>query len=337
MQKLFIALFILAITFQCNASEVKMSKENVYKNQPGPYTVKSVLYDWNDTQRERKIPVKIYYPESESQKFPVIIFSHGLGGSRQGYTYLGNHWASHGYICIHLQHLGSDDSVWLNKSPAEIMPAMRKAVADLNNSLNRIYDVHFTLDKIEFLNKEDGLFKGKFDLEHIGMAGHSFGAFTTLAVIGEGYPRWDGSYHRFDDSRIKAAISMSATPSRHREKLKQVYSGIDIPCFHMTGTLDDSLVADTKASERRLIYDNIDRADNYLLTFEGGDHMVFAGRDVPGRDGSKDPVFHLLIQMSTTAFWDAYLRADQTALQWLTAGQFKQVLGENGVFEQKSE
>ena len=307
-----------------------------YSNQPGPYQVETVLFQWQDIKRNREIPVKIYYPVVDKGAFPVIIFSHGLGGSRQGYAYLGNHWASHGYVSIHLQHIGSDDAVWKDKVPADIMPAMRKAVADLGNSFNRISDIHFTLDKIEALNKEDTPFNGRLDIEHIGMAGHSFGAFTTLAAIGEGFSGWGGRCQRFDDSRIKAAIAMSATPSRHRDKLAEVYSGIDIPCFHMTGTLDDSLVASTKAAERRLIYDNIDRPDQYLLTFEGGDHMVFSGRKaIPDRDASKDPLFHSLIQMSTIAFWDAYLRDDQKALQWLTEGGFTASLGKDGVFEQK--
>ena len=39
----------------------------------------------------------------------MIVFSHGLGGTRDGYEYLGRHWASYGYVSVHLQHKGSDD------------------------------------------------------------------------------------------------------------------------------------------------------------------------------------------------------------------------------------
>ena len=34
--------------------------------------------------------------------------SHGLGGSHEGYAYLGRHLASHGYVVVHVTHLGSD-------------------------------------------------------------------------------------------------------------------------------------------------------------------------------------------------------------------------------------
>jgi len=39
----------------------------------------------HDATRNRDVPVRIYVPENHSQPSPVIIFSHGLGGSREGY------------------------------------------------------------------------------------------------------------------------------------------------------------------------------------------------------------------------------------------------------------
>ena len=49
-------------------------------------------------------------PATNAAPCPVIIFSHGLGGSRDGYEYLGRHWASHGYVSVHSTHIGSDTS-----------------------------------------------------------------------------------------------------------------------------------------------------------------------------------------------------------------------------------
>src|ERR1700744_4715141 len=73
-----------------------------------------VRYDWFDARRQRAVPVKIYYPRTGAGPFPVIIFSHGLGGSREGYEYLGQYWAAHGYVSVHVQHPGSDDGLWRN-------------------------------------------------------------------------------------------------------------------------------------------------------------------------------------------------------------------------------
>src|ERR1043166_7563974 len=74
--------------------------------------VATAKFDWLDTKRERTVPVKIYYPSTGNGPFPIIIFSHGLGGSRDGYEYLGRYWTSHGYVSVHVQHIGSDDAVW---------------------------------------------------------------------------------------------------------------------------------------------------------------------------------------------------------------------------------
>ena len=71
-----------------------------YRKPAGPAAVETVAYDWHDAKRDRRVPVKIYYPKTGNGPFPVIIFSHGLGGSREGYEYLGRHWASWGYVSV---------------------------------------------------------------------------------------------------------------------------------------------------------------------------------------------------------------------------------------------
>src|SRR6185295_15877755 len=107
-----------ALTSLCLAAVLASPLAARTAQAPAPagssYTVATVSYDWTDTARNRKVPVKIYYPQKGQGPFPVIIFSHGLGGSREGYEYLGRHWASHGYVSVHVQHQGSDDQVWKN-------------------------------------------------------------------------------------------------------------------------------------------------------------------------------------------------------------------------------
>ena len=68
-----------------------------------------------DEQRNRDIPVRVYLPPGTGA-VPVVLFSHGLGGTREGSSFLGRHWAARGYVAVFLQHPGSDDSIW--KEPA---------------------------------------------------------------------------------------------------------------------------------------------------------------------------------------------------------------------------
>jgi hypothetical protein len=103
----------------------------------------------------------------------------------------------------------------------------------------------------------------------------------------------------------------------------------------MTGTLDDSPIGETRAADRRIPFDHIHGADQYLVTFERGDHMVFSGQRLRGGDGKKDPLFHALIRESTTAFWDAYLKGEAAAKRWLAEGGFREVMGKDGRLEVK--
>jgi predicted dienelactone hydrolase len=157
----------------------------------------------HDSSRNRDIPMRITFPANESGA-PVVLFSHGLGGSRAGSQFLSEHWAARGYVTVFIQHPGSDDSVWKDAAPEERMAALRKA-ASLENFVLRINDVHAVIDQLATWNKS-GLLMGRMDLNKIGMSGHSFGAITTEAVSGETLPL---SGRGLRDQRIKAAVIMS--------------------------------------------------------------------------------------------------------------------------------
>jgi dienelactone hydrolase len=286
--------------------------------------------EWRDEKRDRVVPVKIYAPQVGNGPFPVIIFSHGLGGSREGYEYFGQCWASHGYISVHLQHEGSDDGVWKDARLGQRMSAMKRAAAQPRNAMNRVQDVSFALDQLTHMNASDPVWRGKLDLARVGVAGHSFGAYTTLASAGANYSALAMGRA---DARIKAAIPMSAPVPANKQRLDEAYAGVKIPCLHMTGTEDNSPIGDTNAEERRLPFDHCRNSDQFLITFTGGDHAIFGGRERK-LGGSKDAVFQRLIGESALAFWDAYLRDDAKAKEWLTV-KFKDALGKEGVFEMK--
>src|SRR4051794_3085103 len=102
---LFRLCLLLPFPYPCPAA-------TAYQPHANPVRVTSVTTEWTDAKRNRKVPAKIYFPASLPAASPVVIFSHGLGGSREDYAYLGQYWASCGYITVHLQHLGSDSTLW---------------------------------------------------------------------------------------------------------------------------------------------------------------------------------------------------------------------------------
>lgn len=286
---------------------------------------------WTDAKRSREIPYKIYAPANPTGRLPVIIFSHGLGGSREGYSYLGSFWASNGFVSIHIQHEGSDDGVWRDAPAAERMKAMQTSAVKLQNAIDRPRDVSFAIDQLAKLDAGAGPLRGHLDTNRIGMAGHSFGAYTTMAVAGQGGARIGAI---FRDPRVKAAIAMS-TPTP-RPVTDAMMREVRIPVLHMTGTRDTSPVGpEQKPEDRRSPFDHTQNADAFLVVFNGGDHMVFSGVRWRGDADPNDARNHRLILSGTLAFWKAYLLDDARARQRLTGGDYAKELGDAAVFEKK--
>lgn len=329
------AFLVLALALFLRPVPAPAKDKPEYKKAPGPHEVRTVFFDWQDAKRGRAVPVKIYYPADLQAPAPLVVFSHGLGGTREGYEYLGRHWASYGYISLHIQHIGSDDAVW--RGQERPMQAIREAAIRPENAVNRSRDVSFVLDEMIRLKKAPGPFQGCVDLDKVGLAGHSFGANTTLVAAGQVFLLPGGQTVGFSEPRIKAAIPMSAPVPRSRDNLDRVFGAINVPCLHMTGTLDESPIGETQASDRRLPFDHIAGAEQYLVTFIGGDHMIFSGR--PRNDGAglgeKDAFFQDLIRQATTAFWDAYLMGDVRAKSWLSGGGLASILDGDGTLETK--
>jgi predicted dienelactone hydrolase len=326
---------ILTVALGARPAPAPAQVRSEYKKTPGPHEVTTILYDWKDEKRDRPVPVKIYYPADLEAPAPLVVFSHGLGGSREGYEYLGRQWASYGYISLHVQHVGSDDSVW--RGQARPLQSMRQAAIRPENAVNRVRDVSFVLDEMAVLARARGPFEGRVDLGRVGLAGHSFGANTTLVAAGQVFILPGGQTVGLAEPRIKAAIPMSAPVPRRQEDLDRVFGGVAIPCLHMTGTLDDSPIGETQAAERREPFDHIPGSEQYLVVFNGGDHMVFSGRlaNDAAAQGQKDALFQDLIRQATTAFWDAYLLGDGRAKSWLSGGGLAALLGADGTLETK--
>jgi predicted dienelactone hydrolase len=278
-----------------------------------------------DKSRSREIPLRIYLPVQESPA-PVVLFSHGLGGTRQGNAYCGKHWAARGYVVVFLQHAGSDDSVWRKKPLGERMAAMQRA-ANLENFMLRAKDVPVVLDQLQKWNEAaDHALKGRLDMKNIGMSGHSFGAVTTQAVSGQTFPLAGNS---LTDKRIKAAIAFSPSGGRGGADPKTTFADVKIPWLVMTGTKDTSPIGGVDLKSRLSVFPALPPEHKYELVLENAEHSAFTDRALPGDKEKRNPNHHRLILALSTAFWDTYLRDDAAAKAWLD-GDGPQKLLENG-------
>jgi predicted dienelactone hydrolase len=315
-------LLTISVLFVIARADVTYDPLLVEKYQPAPQdlTVK-------DEQRSREIPIRVYLPKDKTPA-AAVLFSHGLGGSRAGSAFLGNHWAARGYVAVFLQHPGSDDSVWKDKPLAQRMAAMR-AAAGLENFMLRVADVRAVLDQLEHWNKSAGNpLSGRLDLKRIGMSGHSFGAVTTQAVSGQRFVR------DFTDSRLKAAVIMSPSAPRRGDPT-QAFGGVKIPWLLLTGTRDTAPIGDADVASRLSVFPALPAGGKYELVLYNAEHSAFTDRALPGDSQPRNPNHHRSILALTTAFWDAYLRDDQNARKWLDGEGAKKILEKEDRWQRK--
>lgn len=268
----------------------------------------------HDAARKRDLPIRIYLP-TNTAPVPVVLFSHGLGGNREGSKFLGEHWAASGYVAIFLQHPGSDDAVWKNTERKDRMKSMKQA-ASVDNFLLRVADVPAVLNELEKWNSQTNhSLAGRLDLKNIGMSGHSFGAVTTEAVSGQALPQGE---QKFTDARIRAAIAFSPS-SPKRGSAAKAFGSVKIPWLLMTGTKDVSLISDTDVKSRLAVYPNLKGAPKYEVLLNNAEHSIFTDRPLPGDQPQRNPNHHRVILAVSTAFWDAYLKQDKSAQVWLNS------------------
>ena len=314
-------------------SGVLPGNKNADKNFPTTNQVKASYYQWFDSSRGRNIPAKVFVPNNVDKPCPVILFSHGLGGSMESCGYLGEYWAVNGYISVHIQHQGSDDSVWRGK--LRPLNELRSAYEINWTGRSRVMDILFVLDQLDSLSKRNAGSKDAIsnllDMDRIGIAGYDLGAYAAMIMAGQLAPE---KYPIINDPRIKAIVAMSPPVQPISAPTSEVYSKIEIPCFFITGTADDGIVGSTRAVQRRIPFDAITCNDQYLVTFDGTDHMVYAGHlfSNAGRDDA--PIQRVIARLSTN-FLNAYVKEDPNAVSFMMSRNLVGLLGGTGRVERK--
>lgn len=234
-------------------------------------------FEWTDLARNRTVPAKLYLPLGPLKPgaVPLVVFSHGIGGSKDGYSYLGRYFAAHGYASLHVQHIGSDRQLWRG-NPFTIVSRLSDAGQE-TEALNRVKDVMFALDHI--LAEPVGSF---INTDRLVAAGHSYGANTTLLLAGAKVDV-NGTTVAARDRRFSAAILISAPPFYGLGDPLKIVSGIDVPTLHITATADDIQIPGYQSgvADRLALYQatgTATRSAKVLAVFKDGSHSIFTDR-----------------------------------------------------------
>lgn len=270
--------------------------------------VTEIDFNWLDTRRDRQVPALLFKPVGRQKAKALIVFSHGLGGSKERYAYLGQYWASQGYASLHLQHVGSDRQVW--RGSRLLLPFRLMDAADASEALARVQDVTFALD--QFLASD---YATDINHEHIIMAGHSYGANTAMLLSGAQVEQ-NGSTVSLKDPRIKAAILISAPPFYNSQSLVSVLSDIHLPTLHITTTEDEIRVPGfySAPQDRFDLYEAMASHYKILAVFSAGSHNIFSGWRRNAEPTAQQQVIKAATQALSTAFIDEVVTGDDRAI-----------------------
>lgn len=312
------------VTMDKRLAPVKMKPTgSLYREDNGPYqtaqklaTIMAVPADGADAGRD--IPLRVTYPSAMTGAAPVIVYSHGMFGSRHAYDPLVTHWASWGYIVVQPTHADSDARATLDTARAKQAHASRP------------HDIRRTIDAVARVleNIPDA---PRADMAALAVAGHSFGAHTTQIVAGQKTAgdlmaqrmRGNANAPVMSDARPVAFIAISPNgpkAGRTDGMAAHMYDDMTRPMLMITGSNDDSPMDPAMTPViRAKLFDVVPPKDKYLLYILGAYHS-FGGISGHGRANTEglNPMHLRCVKTFTLAFLDAYVRRDAEAARWLT-------------------
>lgn len=276
-----------------------------------PERYRSVDLDLIDAARARAVPLRLYLPAGPAavSSAPLLLFSHGMGGSRRGYRYLGSWLASCGVAALHVQHVGSDREVWFG-NPFGLVGRLQQAARE-SEAVARVHDMRFALDRV--LESE---WAQHIDDQRIVACGHSYGANTTLLLAGAQVQR-QGKVLDLREPRLRAAVAISAPPFYGEADTARILAGVRLPTLHITATEDVISIPGYRSpsSDRVEVFRSVG-GPAWLAMFEGGSHSIFTDRLGTGGQ-ALNPRVKSATRELVLAFLSTVLDGRQDALpQW---------------------
>ena len=289
------------------SDELFGEKLALYKEEAGSHRVGTFKETFHDGTRGRQIPMTVYYPKGNKSKSPVVVFSHGFAGNATTYRYLGKHLASHGYTVMQPTHVGSNTKAAVLKTP--LFSFTQEELVE------RKKDISFALDLVE--NKElPKAITQQADMEHIAVAGHSFGALTAQAMAGVEAIDDSGEAIELQDDRVDAFVAVSpygdSMPTHLLGLDVESYDQIEKPVMFIHGEKDTLFTLGKGSDTHSLPFHGASSEDKYQVIVHGARHVSFAQVV-----GVADPETVDMTNSSTVAFLDAHLLGDEAAGKYL--------------------
>ena len=156
------------------------SLPNFEPHQLGPYRWQQETFTFQNRDRAVSSTADLYRPLVDMavpSEIPVVVISHGMASDRQTFSYLAEHFASHGYGVVSLEHAETSAEKFSRflqglegpPSPSELLNRPK----DITAALDTLEDRAITERELQALN-----------LQEVGVLGQSLGGYTALAAGG---------------------------------------------------------------------------------------------------------------------------------------------------------
>jgi predicted dienelactone hydrolase len=295
-------------------------------------TIKNAKLTLHDAARNKDLPLRVIYPEGKGT-LPIILFSHGAGGSGEGYSGLTEYWAQHGYICLQPTHADSFEQQKAAGRNATLFSALYDSSVNPDAWTNRVKDAVLVLDSFEEIQKQIPALRGRMDKNRIGVGGHSFGAFVAQMMGGATvkFPG-DAEPKSLRDPRVKAVLLLSPQGADTKVGLVNTsWNQFNIPMLSVVGSRDygDWRVLNKERASpewRKDSYKFSPPGDKYLLWIKDASHMSFTGMPATENGplakrsealGINEKAIFEWTQLASLAFWDTYLKDEKNARKYL--------------------
>ena len=313
------AALVVAVTW---TGPVAATPPSTQPQDDGPLTTRTIEFaDLSDPARDgRRVPIKVFVPQWTGP-FPVVVLSHGAGGNWDANYAQARHLASHGYVVLAVEHVASNSERL--RQGMRFGANLKAMTRDASEVLGRPRDVAFALDQAQQWNQAHAELKGAFDLSRVAAVGHSFGAYTVLAVCGA-RPALDwlepkvepgkGLGPDLSDSRVKACVALSPQGPGEPFFLEDSFASLNRPVLGISGSRDEQ--QGTTPANRRRFFELEPGGAKVFVWLIAADHQAFS--DATGSRRTNPPSrsradVQPIVRAATLLFLQAHLRGDADA------------------------
>ncbi len=288
-----------------------------YMLDDGPHAVAEapdiVLHD---AERNQDLHVRVFYPE-EPGPYPVIVFSADASGP-PCCDALTRHWAGYGYVTLQIMDTEStSEPRSANEETVSYLKADRGAPNEPAPWQSSPPEISFLLDSLASLQNRIPALAGKIDADHIGVGGHSMGAFAADAIAGALVNLPGHRAACFADPRVQAVLLLSPQGPGEFGLTSNSWENVRLPLLSITGSLDVG-AGQQSPQWREIPFERSQPGDKYQVFIQGAGHLSFISAKTvsSGRATHYEPILGYT-NSAALAFWDAYLKADPKAKWYL--------------------